>query len=112
MAGGITTSSSGGVDLHIGWEAYVQMAIDKERKRLSGQLASAIRSNWSPLSKHVKITVVDLRETVSIRIGTTRYASTHAHLIEFGGARHSPKSPTRRAIASLGYKVNWSNGGL
>lgn len=112
MAGGVTINKSGGVDLHIGWEAHVQMAIDKERKRLSGQLASAIRSNWSPLSKHVKVTVVDGRDKVTIRIGTTRYARTHAHLIEFGGARHSPKSPTRRAIAAQGYKLTWSNGGL
>lgn len=108
---GASSIGGGGLNLDISWEAHVKMAIDREQKRLTGKLASEVRRNWAGVSKHVRVSVSDHGiDGINILIGTTRYSKTHAHLIEFGGARHSPKSPTRRAIAAQGLDVKWREG--
>lgn len=108
---GATSIGGGGLNLDISWEAHVKMAIDKEQKRLTAKLASEIRRNWQGVSRHVMVTVSDYGiDGLAIHIGNNRYSRTLSHLIEFGGARHAPKSPTRRAIAAQGFHVKWQEG--
>jgi hypothetical protein len=92
------------------WKMETTAAAMPKVYKAGAELYNAVRSNWSGASRNTNVNSRRLDDGYGISIGTNRRAHLNAHLIEFGGAYHSPRAPTRRAVESQGAKVKWSNG--
>lgn len=93
------------------WKVETTAAVMPQIYKAGAAIYSQVRSNWSAASTNTKVNSRRLDDGYGISIGTNRAAHLHAHLIEFGGAYHSPRAPTRRAVESQGAKVKWDANG-
>jgi hypothetical protein len=76
-------------------------------QKVGTTLFSQVRANWNSASHIIKVTSRRTDDGYLISIGKTRASRTHTHLVEWGGARHSAKAPTRRAISAMGLRVKF-----
>jgi hypothetical protein len=91
------------------WKQETEAAAMPGVNEFGTKLFSNCRSNWAGVSSVVKVTSHKDSDSYGVSIGGTRASRTHAHLIEFGGARHHPQAPTVRAARALGVQINWQS---
>jgi len=86
------------------WKQVTRKAIDPSGTEFAGKVHQAMGRGMAQQSSVPSGGGVQNvgEDGWRVGIGTSGRASTHWHLIEFGGGRHFPKSPVRRALKRFG----------
>jgi hypothetical protein len=99
------------VTLYPLWDTAVGKAAQPAVRKAGTSLLGDLRSAWAGVSNGVRVSSNVLDVGYAIHIGTSRASHRYAHLIEFGGGRHSAKAPTRRVAEANGVKIKWKSDG-